>query len=264
VAFGEGWGNAFSGMVLNDPVYRDSFQGVTSDGGFNLEFDASASEGWFSESSVGEILWDIFDPANEPGDAVALGFAPIFSVMTGAQRQTDAFASIFSFASALRAANTSSSAAIGTLLSNESISGTDDFGAGESNDGGDSRALPVYGEIALNSGPVNVCSTALAGTGASDNKLGNRKFLRFVLNSSRLVTIHVVGASPAPPAIPATDPDIYVHRRGSIVASGENFGSSETLSQIELSAGTYIIEVYDYDANGVSNVPRCMNVSITG
>ena len=26
VAFGEGWGNAFSGMVLGDPIYRDSQQ----------------------------------------------------------------------------------------------------------------------------------------------------------------------------------------------------------------------------------------------
>ena len=31
VAFGEGWGNAFSGMVLGDPIYRDSQQGMNSD-----------------------------------------------------------------------------------------------------------------------------------------------------------------------------------------------------------------------------------------
>jgi hypothetical protein len=263
LAFGEGWGNAFSGMVLNDPVYRDSFQGVSRDGGFNIESDSTTVEGWFSESSISEILWDIFDPANEPGDTVALGFAPIFNVMTGAQTQTDAFASIFSFARALRAANPSESAAIATLLSNEAISGTDDFGAGESNDGDDATVLPVYRDITPNS-MVNVCTTSQSGTGFIDNKLGNRKFLRLVLGASAIVTIQATGASPGLPSIAATDPDIYVYRRGSIVAVGDNFGSTETLSQLPLSAGTYIIEVHDYDADGVSNAPRCMNVSITG
>ena len=86
VAFGEGWGNAYSGMTLNDPFYRDSFSGVSQDFGINLESDASGTgnpEGWFSEFSVGEILWDIFDGAGEAGDTVALGFPPIFAAMTG-------------------------------------------------------------------------------------------------------------------------------------------------------------------------------------
>ena len=39
LAFGEGWGNAYSAMSLNDPAYRDSQQGVSSDFGFNLETD---------------------------------------------------------------------------------------------------------------------------------------------------------------------------------------------------------------------------------
>lgn len=265
LAFGEGWGNAFSGMVLNDPIYRDSSQGVNGDGGFNVETDRTAAEGWFSEFSVGEILWDAFDPANEPGDTVALGFAPIFSVMTGPQTSTEAFTSIFSFASALRSANASSAAAIGTLLANESISGTDAFGTGETNDGNgtDPTVVPVYGDISLNT-PVNVCSRAVSGTGDSDNKLGNRKFLRLVLNAGRTVTIQAAGASPAAPAVAATDPDIYVHRQGVLVAVGDGLGSSETISQIPLSAGTYIIEVYDFDLNGVSTIARCMNVSVSG
>ncbi len=44
VAFGEGWGNAFSGMVLGNPIYRDSQQGVQGDFAIDMETD-SAGEG---------------------------------------------------------------------------------------------------------------------------------------------------------------------------------------------------------------------------
>ena len=50
---------------------------------------------------------------------MSLGFAPIYSVMTGPQVQTSALTSIFSFATALRSANSGSSAAINDLLSGE-------------------------------------------------------------------------------------------------------------------------------------------------
>src|SRR5690606_9255334 len=83
VAFGEGWGNAFGAMSLNDPKYRDSSGGIRQDGGFNLETGGLGEpQGWFSESSVGKILWDIFDTTNESGDTLTLGFAPIYNVMT--------------------------------------------------------------------------------------------------------------------------------------------------------------------------------------
>ena len=46
VAFSEGFANAFSAMVLDDPVYRDSF-GVAQgeDFSFNMESDASTRAG---------------------------------------------------------------------------------------------------------------------------------------------------------------------------------------------------------------------------
>ncbi|HET9446964.1 MAG TPA: hypothetical protein VFO35_11925, partial [Steroidobacteraceae bacterium] len=141
VAFGEGFGNAFSGMALSDPVYRDSQQGVQAGFGINMETDdsgAGVTEGWFSELSVGEILWDLFDPANEAGDTAALGFAPLFAVMTDAQVETEALTSIFSFAEGLREAQPASAQAIDDLLEGEDILGSDEFGAGESNAAGDS------------------------------------------------------------------------------------------------------------------------------
>jgi hypothetical protein len=264
LAYGEGWGNAYSAMSLNDPAYRDSQQGVSSDFGFNLETDSTTNEGWFSEFSVGEILFDVFDSAADSGDAVALGFAPIYSVMTGPQVQTNALTSVFSFATALRSGNSESSAAINALLSGEAISGSDDFGAGESNNGGDDQVLPVHSDISLGPNPVVVCSRATAGSGAAANKLGNRKFLRLVLGAPTAVTIQAAGVSTGSGTVSATDPDIFVHLRGSFVAVGNGTGPTETITQLALPADTYIIEVYDFDLAGTTTVPRCMNVSVQG
>lgn len=264
VAFGEGWGNAFSAMALGGPIYRDSFNGVQDDFQIDMETDDTLNEGWFSEASVEEILWDLFDPANEPDDTLALGFAPIYSVMTGAQVQTDALTSIFSFITGLRAANAGSAAAIATLVAAEGIDGTGDFGAGETNNGGgDPQVLPVYREIALNAGaPTGVCSRSPFGN-TDANKLGNRVFLRFVNDATHLVTITATGTPLGGGTVAATDPDIFVLRRGELAAVGvSEVQGSETIDQVSLPAGTYILEVYDFNIAGTQ--PRCMTLTITG
>jgi hypothetical protein len=267
VAFGEGWGNAFAAMSLGDPLYRDSFDGISDDFGFDLESDSTSNEGWFSEASIGEFLWDVFDADTTPesSDNVALDFAPIYAVMTDQQVGTDAFTSIFSFAAALRSDNPNSSSAIRDVLQREEISGTDAFGANESNNGGDPRALPVYADIVLNTPKNNVCSSSVAGN-TDGNKLGNRRFLRFQNNQARTVTISANGGGTDLGTVAATDPDILVVRNGEIVLAGESTASGqEVISQAQLAAGTYILDVYDFDVRDTgTSAPRCMTVSVTG
>lgn len=261
LAFGEGWGNAYSAMVLTDPVYRDSQDGVNDDFGFNLEVDSTVNEGWFSEFSVGEVLYDIYDSTADPSDAVALGFAPIFNVLTGPQVTTDAMTSIFSFASALRSANSGSAAAINAVLSGEQISNSDEFGDNENNEGGVPGVIPVY-RPAVAGSPAIVCSRSEAGT-TDGNKLGNRALFRLEIPSGgALVTIQATGQAVGQSQA-ATDPDIYVFRRGSLVAFSNGVGSQETLSQAALSAGTHVVEIYDFDIDG-SAVSRCMSVTFAG
>jgi len=56
VAFGEGWGNAFSGMALEDPVYFDTFGDAQANGfNFNVESGTSTNKGWYNESSIQRI-----------------------------------------------------------------------------------------------------------------------------------------------------------------------------------------------------------------
>jgi len=264
VAFSEGWGNAFAGMVLNDPVYRDSYQGNARDFSFDLEQDSGGQEGWYSEDSVGEILWDLFDSGTESGDSIALGFGPILNAMRNGQRTTWALTSIFSFLEALRDEVPSQSAAINQLRNGEQISGTDAFGTGESNDGGDALNWPVYRSVALNSGQQPFCVRVQSGTNI-ENKLGFSKFFRLNLASASTVTIQVVGtADPGTPgSVAAQDPDVWVYRQGVPIAFRETVGQTEQLSQIQLSAGTYIIEVYDYELVA-GPTPRCMTINVTG
>lgn len=274
VAFGEGWGNAFGSMALNDPQYRDSARGVTEDFGFNLESDQGGFEGWFSEASVGEFLWDVFDATADAGDNVSLGFTPIYTVMTGDQVDTDALTSIYSFASSLRSQNAGSAGAIETLLDNEGIESTPDaFGTGEVNAGGDidPRSLPVYRDIQLGQQIADVCSSSVGGSkdtipDGNPNKLGNHRFFRFVNDAARLVTITAQGAPTTLNTVAATDPDFYVLRRGAVVLAGESSvrGVETTTAQQPLAAGTYIIDVFDYETTGTNQAPRCMTLSITG
>lgn len=270
VAFGEGWGNAFGSMALNDPQYRDSSRGVTQDSGFNLETGTVANPGWFSEASVGQFLWDVFDSAVDPGDNVSLGFTPIFTVMTGDQVNTDAMTSIFSFASSLRTQNSGQAANISSLLSGQSIASTPNaFGAGETNNGGDTRAIPVYGNIGLNQQLPGICSSSVAGSkdavgDGNPNKLGNHRFIVFQNDAARSVTITALGALAGNGTVAATDPDIYVFRRGQAVLAGESSNAgAETISG-QLAAGTYVIDVFDYETTGTNQPPRCMTLSITG
>lgn len=264
VAFGEGWGNAFSAMAMNDPVYRDSFDRVARDFNFSLELDTGTAEGWYSEASVGEILWDLFDPANESGDSIELGFGPILDAMRNGQRTTSALTSIFSFLEALRDEVPAQSSAINQLRNGEQISSTDAFGSGETNSGGDTLNLPVYRSVTLGAPQQAFCVRVPSGADI-DNKLGFSRFFRLDLTTARTVTIRVVGTvDPATPnSAAAQDPDVWVYKEGLTVAAGQQLGQTEQLSQISLSAGTYIIEVYDFDLVAGST-PRCMTITVTG
>lgn len=262
LAFSEGWGDGFSAMVQADPLYRDSFSGIAADFSFNMESDNTPDPGWYSELSVAKVLWDVFDSGSEAGDTVALGFTPIFSAMT-AQASTDALTSIFPLAATLRSANPGAASGISTLLNGESISGTDAFGDGESNDAGVANVLPVYDTVVLNT-PKAICTSAPFGS-VDGNKLGNNRLLRFVNDATRLVTIQATGAPQGGTTVGATDPDIYVYRRGTIVAFGDStVANSETIAQFSLPAGTYVIELLDFDLTGSGGAARCMNLSIQG
>jgi hypothetical protein len=249
-------------MAKSDPVYRDSF-GAGGASGFSIDVEANAASapGWFSEASVQSILWDLFDSAADGADTLALGFAPIHAALRGPLRTTPAFTSVFALLSALRASTPAQAASIDALAVAQSITaGTDAFGVGEANAGGDARNLPVFPPMVPGQ-TRQVCSSLPGGSAtARYNKLGNRRFLRFDLPASGNVSI---AARNGPSG---SDPDIVVYalgvERGR--AEGEVSGT-ETLS-LALAAGSYVVEVYEYSNVDQAGSPRgdtCFDVQLT-
>lgn len=261
VAFSEGWGNAFSGMVRNDPLYRDSFGTAQhQDFSINVESSSGSNPGWYNEESIQGIIWDAFDNIDDAADRVSLGFAPIHAAMAGGARSTSAFTTIYPFMRALINANSPQAAALGQLLSAQSIvNPTDDFGSGETNSGGDARSLPVYALLTAGTPLTNVCSTTTAGT---INHLGNRKFLRFDVAGTRTATITATG--PATPT--ASDPDLVLYAAGVERARAETATAArETLTATSLSAGTYVVELYEFSniSGGTPRGDTCFTVQLT-
>ena len=264
LAFSEGWGNAFSGMVRGDPIYRDSFGTMQhQDFSINVETVNSGSLGWYSEDSVQNIIWDVFDSAADAGDNVALGFAPIHAAMTGGVRNNSGLTTIYPLMRALISANSAQATALGALLSAQNIVvPTDDFGSGESNSGGLASNLPVYAVLNSGSALGNICSTTVAG---SINHLGNRRLLRFDVTGAGTHTATIVATGPTTPT--ASDPDLVLYAAGVERARAElTTAGTETLTASSLSAGTYVVELYEYSnvaPNATARGTTCFNVQLT-
>ncbi len=260
VAFSEGWGNAFSGMVKSDPRYRDSFGAAQAmDSDVNVESDVSSSPGWFSEESVQLILYDLFDATADANDGVALGFTPLFSVFDTGLQSVEPFTSIFSFVALLKANNPGAVPAIDALVSAQQITSTtiDELGSTETNNGGNAQNLPVYRAALINGGAQQACSSTANG---EYNRLGNAKFLRFNVPVAQTVTLQASGPV-------GSDPDMFVYRRGVIGVSIEDSTPTgiEQFS-IALTPGNYVLEVYDFFATDLdAGTPgnTCMSVTLT-
>ncbi len=261
VAFSEGWGNAFAAMVKGDPVYRDSF-GANGASGFsiNVESNAANPSGWFNEASVQSIVWDAFDSAADGQDSVSLGFGPIHAAMRGPLRASSAFTSAFSLLNALRAANPSQATGLNTLATAQLIAaGSDDFGSGETNNGGDARNLPVF--ALMTAGLTRQVCSSLPGNSntATYNKLGNRRFLRFTIALSGTVSL-VARNGPI-----GSDPDMVVYAAGVERGRAEGTASGTETLTLSLAAGSYVAEIYEF-SNVDGSTPRgdtCFDVQLS-
>ena len=274
VAFGEGFGYAFAAIVLNDPNARDSFvnNGTQVSGGFDVERNPSTNppvtpgDGlgcWCSESSVWSILYDLYDNNVDGSDNVALGFAPIWEVLTGSQRTTPAFTTVFSFITALKTANPGQSAAIDALVGAQNITtaGMDAFGTTETHEPVSGFTLTPVTATAVLGAPLTLQSTDNAGR---YNKAGNHRFVRYTPASSGNFTVTLTTSN----ASFDRDPDFRVFDRGTFVSTngGQNPPSVSDSATISGVAGrTYVIDIYDC-ANGCSaeeGVPGDYDLTVT-
>lgn len=257
IAFSEGWGNALSGIVLSKSMYSDS-QGAGQNSGFVLSLNsghassASNPKGWFRESSVQYILWDLNRQA---------GFTEIHRAMSDtAFKNGSPLTDIHAFSAAYRTAVGGASTrtiALNTLLTSESINSTSNaYGSNETNNGGSTATLPYYRDLNANGAAAvagqTICTTSL-GSGAERNKLGYFAYARVTLAAAGSKTITVTSSTLN------SDVDFQFYKNGQrIFAADTAVNQTETTTQ-NLAAGEHIMVIYDF--NKVANT--CYTVSIS-
>jgi PKD repeat protein len=290
VAFSEGYSNAFSAMVLDDPLYRDSFgtaQGT--DFHFSVESTATSVPGWYNESSVHRIVWDLFDTVNDGADTLSIGYAPMHDVFMNELRDDVPLTSLFAFITALKQRPGVPAGQVDALVEAERVAGTNlgivsttmtPYAATETHSGvADSSSdlvLPVYAPIALG-GSARLCtsSSVTSTTGSviegSYNKLGNRRFLRFSVPTARTIRITLNCPSTDADCTGAIvpDPDFVVWRARDVTYAETSTPRVEQLDY-PAAAGDHVLEVYEWshidpDATDTERRGRtCMTVNITG
>jgi len=288
VAFSEGYSNAFSAMVLNDPLYRDSFGTAQGDDfHFSVETTSTSVPGWYNEASVHRIVWDLYDTASDGVDALSIGYAPMHDVFTNELRNDIPLTSLFAFITALKQRPGVPVDPVNALVAAESVPGTNmgivsttmnAYATTETFSGvADSSSdlvLPVYTPIALG-GSARLCTsssiTSTTGTviEGSYNKLGNRRFLRFSVPTARSIRITLNCPSTDADCTGAIVPDPdFVVRRGSSVTYAKS--RAPRFEQIDYAAPAddYVLEIYEWSHIDPAATERrgrtCMTVNITG
>ncbi len=250
VAFGEGFGNAMSAISLSNPIYFDTYGTDASSGWYmNIESSSRNNPGWFSESSIQRILYDLYDSDDDGSDTLSLGFKGLHNVFVNAEKNTEAFTSIFSFITALKAENPDDMTAIDDIVSSESIATiTDIYGTGRTNL---ANETPLYNSINVGE-KLNVCTKNSYG---AYNKLNNRKYVKFSLSIGSTYTIRVKQNNGS-----NSDPDFSVYKAKPHqymgAGDGENAGVEE--KNFSLTGGDYLLDISDY----TNQESACFDVSI--
>ncbi|AMO99937.1 hypothetical protein CAter282_2075 [Collimonas arenae] len=212
LAFSEGWGNAFSSMARDDPMYVDTSgpqQGRRAVVFKVDEIPASDPKAWFSETAIQSVLYRLYS-------APDVGFAPIYQAMT-MQRNSAALTSMHSFATYLRGQiRPAGQTIVDTLLAEINMAnknGLDMFGAGQialppSVPMANLQfVLPIYTPLAPGQA-ATVCTTASYG---SSNKLGVYRYLRFNIGQTGVHQLKIV-------ADPGLLPSVDVYSYGNEVS----------------------------------------------
>ena len=246
VAFSEGWGNAWSGIALARGNYTDAVGPAQSQGSnVDLTTGAATTPGWYRESSIQSIFWNLNS---------RVGFKPIHDAMTGAFKNGLAVTSIHPFTAAFNAATPGSFSVLAGLLTSQNISSApnDPYGTLETNDGGvtgSAGSLPMYRSATVG-GSTSACVTNQADPTLAGNKLGSYVYLTFAVPTARNYAITVAGPS-------GSDPDFGVYG-GRLIAEANAVGPTESAT-VSLQAGSFVLAINDYNNSSAST---CFTVTI--
>lgn len=249
VSFSEGFGNALSAIVLEDPLYIDAGFGATGGFAFNIElntigqiiFNSSGvpAAGWYGESSVQSILFDIFDNSSDGVDGISAGFQPLYDAFLNPTfTDSDASTTFFSYMTSLLEDPAITPGNLTPLLTFQDINGTGIFGAGETNDGNVPTSLPVFPAYTIGEPPITVCSLNDAGT---QNNIGVRSLVSLTVPSPGTFTLTMQRISGAT----NRDPNFFIFNEGVFLGSGTSDATDIETRSIFLPAGQLIVDALD-------------------
>lgn len=257
LAYGEGWGYAFSSLARNDPNNPDS-RGQQQAKGFVITTGTAPTknQGWYNESSVQYAIYRL---------GVEQGFASVWAAFSGPMSGLGAAGqkslnTIFSFAAAVRStANAAVVTAMNTLLTGQSIftgPAANEWGTGETNDGGNLANLPLYASLTATITPLCFTNDSSPPNDAN-NKLGEVRYLRFIASGSGNRTINVTSNLGS-----GHDIDLEVFKNG--VYQGEatsNSATSESFTVNVVTGDNVVVRAIDFNIITAS-AATCANVSV--
>ncbi|MFP6833997.1 MAG: hypothetical protein VB914_03830, partial [Porticoccaceae bacterium] len=227
---------------------------------FDIESNNYGNNGWYSESSIQAIIYDIYDSNADGDDTISLGFEPIYSTLTsnsfiGNEFQT----TIFSFAEILKNRQPSTiDLSLDLLMNSQQIFGTGFFGFGETNDGGISSALPIYKTVFANSESTTLCYNNING---AQNKLGN---INYVIFEPQVAGNYIISVVTENNLTRLFDFDLSIIKSGSEIAYNNDITMGNTSISASLSAEKHIIKVSVWDPDGyIARGNYCFDLQVT-
>jgi len=286
IAFSEGFAEALASMIQNEPINCDTFvPGTSGGGGFTVEGNSFGQRGWYNEVSVATLIWDLWDTSDDGIDNGSLGFGPIYDTMVGPHAMSDSFATLFSFATELRASlSVQDAALLDALLNREGVvtgADLDIWATNETNDAGVAQdVFPLYVPYTADGSVTNVCvNNQLDGFARHGNNVGENRYLRITVPFDDEYDVNVVTTTATPPSADPddrdySDPDIFIYH-GSVpeeIARAE----TDTVQNMEptfrtpmlLATETYLAFVEEWrfhDVFASTAFPQriCFDVSLT-
>ena len=272
IAYSEGTGNAWSGFILDDPIYRD-ISGPSQSGGFSFNMETNpfiATRGFYIENSIQEIVYDILDDNNEGVDNVTI---PLQTMLEAWQSDSylnqESLTTIYSLRQILEEFSPTTVAAINALYDEEVIEGTGFFGDGETNGRGLDFSLPVYHSLTVGAAPIEICSDNFAG---EFNRLENRQLVRFEVDDFGFYETTVIRGPNNTNwnADIESDPEVVISSEGRVIDVGFTVFNNLEVLRVLLSPGVYVIDVFDFfnidldiEDNGADTGGlTCFNISV--
>jgi len=249
LAFGEGYASAFAAILLDDPIYADTYwyPGLSLIGafGWNVEtapspadnsYPDDPSPGPFSEMSVIRALYDLYDGgANENYDTSAVGLGPIYDTLVGPERTTPALTTLASFVAGLKAQAGVNAAAADAVLAHYSIGPvTTQWGDGDV----DLRAM--FRDVAVPSS-----STATLNGNFNPNEQPQNRYYVFTAPGTHATVT----------ASASYDVDLEAYLDGNLVAFDWGADGTPSLSFFTAQGSVYVIVLTGYGSVSSPQTP---------